>query len=62
MLVLGASQALLDKADVPVKLSDGTDDPGLTVAADDMAGAIAAFIHGIAKHRHPERETDPPLV
>ena len=24
--------------------------------------AIDAFIKGMAKHRHPERETDPPLV
>ena len=62
MLVLGASQALLDKADVSAQLPDGRDDPGLTVATGEMAGAIAAFVLGIAKHRHPEREADPALV
>ena len=63
ILVLGASKALLDKAGVPVKLANGKPDPGLIVAtAADPSAATKAFIKAIARHRHPERETDPPSV
>jgi catalase len=62
MLVLGASSALLDQADVPSTLASGDADPGMTFSTGDDAAAIASFVAGIARHRHPERETDPPMV
>ena len=62
MLVLGASKSLLDRADMPSTLPDGKADPGLTLSSGDDAAATAVFIAGIARHRHPERETDPPMV
>ncbi len=63
ILVLGASKKLLAKAGVPEKLGNGKDDPGLLFAAADGAEkAATAFIKAIARHRHPERETDPPAV
>jgi catalase len=46
---------------VPQTLPNGDADPGLTRTTDASAGADA-FIAGLARHRHPERETDPPAV
>ena len=62
ILVLGASAALLEQTGVPATLAYGGSDPGLTFATDDISDAIASFVSGIARHRHPERETDPPMV
>jgi len=63
ILALGASKTLLARAGVPEKLPDGRDDPGLIRAsADNAASASTAFIAAVARHRHPERETDPPTV
>ena len=63
ILALGASKALLEKAGVPLTLADGKPDPGLILAMSSKAQAAAAqFIEGVARHRHPERETDPPRV
>ena len=61
--VLGASKKLLAKAGVHEKLGSGKDDPGLIFSAgNDVEKACPAFIRAIARHRHPERETDPPTV
>ena len=63
ILALGASKMLLAKAGVPEKLPNGNDDPGLIFATGDkMDRASTAFIKSMARHRHPERETDPPVV
>ena len=63
ILALGASKTLLTKAGVPDKLPNGNDDPGLLFeSSGDTAKAGAAFIKAMARHRHPERETDPPMV
>ena len=63
ILVLGASKKLLAKAGVFEKLGNGESDPGLIFSSGDGAAkAAAAFIKGIARHRHPERETDPPAL
>jgi catalase len=60
ILVLGASSVLLDKAGVPTTLPDGKPDAGLiTALSGNAADAAAAFIKGIALHRHTDRETDP---
>jgi len=63
ILVLGASAALLDKAGIPPMLPSGDADPGLLrFAGEDIDGALEAFAAAIVKHRHFERETDPPMV
>lgn len=61
ILVLGAGAELLCIAGVPEALPNGEADPGLILTSDAAAGA-EAFIAGLARHRHPERETDPPAV
>ncbi len=59
LLALGASKALLDRADVPPFLASGDADPGVLMAeAVEADAAHAAFISAIALHRHPARETD----
>ena len=63
MLVLGAGGALLSKAGVPTLLSGGAPDPGIvSLKAKGAAPPIEAFIAALAKHRHFEREIDPPPV
>ncbi|QFZ86159.1 catalase [Variovorax paradoxus] len=63
ILALGASQALLTEAGIPLALPDGTPDPGLILADAAHADAAAIdFIASVGQHRHPARESDPPLV
>jgi catalase len=63
ILALGASTALLDKAGIAAALPSGEADPGLLIAAaGDAANAAAAFVAAIGRHRHPERDLDPPLI
>jgi len=63
LLAIGAGSALLDANGASAKLDNGKDDPGVIVAkADRLEDAIAQFIAAIAKHRHFEREKDPPTV
>ena len=61
ILVLGASRQLLEACGLEVALPDGKPDPGLLVAPD-AAKAADAFVAAIAKHRHFDRETNPPRV
>ncbi|KQW43242.1 MULTISPECIES: catalase [unclassified Roseateles] len=61
ILALGTGADLLDLVGLPRTLPNGEPDPGLTITADASTGA-AALIGGLARHRHPERETDPPVV
>jgi len=61
LLAIGSGEQLLSKADIPLALPDGGADPGLLLhAADDIP--IDGFITALARHRHFERETDPPRV
>ncbi|ALM81681.1 catalase [Bordetella sp. N] len=63
IMALGAAQALLDEAGIPLMLADGEEDPGLVFGGDgDATPALASFVQALAKHRHPQRETDPPRV
>jgi catalase len=67
MLVLGHASAIVAKAGVDVQLPDGTPDPGIVLGEpmDAAAGAavdVDAFIAAVARHRHYERETDPPRI
>ena len=63
VLLLGSTSALLEEARIPSPQSSGIPDAGLLLAGDDdPAGAVAAFVAALAKHRHFERETDPPRI
>ena len=61
ILALGASTELLAASGIPVNLAGGERDGGL-IAMKPGAAATKTFIDAIARHRHPERETDPPIV
>ena len=61
ILALGDADALLSAAGIPSTLPDGRPDPGLILAKTASAGT-ARFIAALRKHRHFERETDPPRV
>jgi catalase len=71
ILVLGNSTALLDAAGIKPQLPDGSADPGIFIcpppdgtdpALRTDAETVVSFIAGIARHRHFEREMDPPPV
>ncbi len=63
ILVLGASAKLLKRAAIFEVLPSGEPDPGLLVAQPSGYEAMPErFIDAIGKHRHPARDTDPPLV
>jgi catalase len=63
ILLLGSARTLLEVAGIPAELADGDADPGLLqYGAEDTDGAVAAFVEAVTKHRHFERETDPPRV
>ena len=57
MTTLGASKVPHLNANI-----GGSADPGLIGATGDPAAAASAFLAALAKHRHFERETDPPAV
>ncbi|MFN3437162.1 MAG: catalase [Acidovorax sp.] len=60
ILVMPASSALMLKAQIPSTLPSGEPDPGIVFGASEAD--FQCFLEGIARHRHPERETDPPMV
>jgi catalase len=63
ILTLGSGTDLLTKAQIPETLPAGGPDPGLLhFEPTDIDAAIAAFAAAIGKHRHFERQIDPPLV
>jgi catalase len=63
ILVLPASQALLVKSGISASAEGQSSDPGLVMhQGGDLEGTLSRFIHAVARHRHPERETDPPMV
>jgi catalase len=63
MLVLGAAASLLEKAGIPVELESGEQDNGLLKFDDGKETAAAtAFVSALSRHRHFDRESDPPRV
>jgi catalase len=60
VLLIGAAGRLLAAAGIP----DDAADPGLLLGADedDSGATVAAFAGALARHRHFERETDPPRI
>jgi catalase len=63
ILVGAASAKLLEDAGVPLQLPTGKPDPGLIVGtAGQMKDRTREFLAAVAKHRHPGRAEDPPVV
>ena len=62
MMVMGNAQSLLAGAAIPVELPSKKADPGILVANAKTDPELKTFVKAIAKHRHFERETDPPRV
>ena len=63
ILLLDGADVLLEKAGIPPALASGDPDPGLMRFENpDVAGAVAAFVAALTKHRQFDRETDPPRV
>jgi catalase len=63
ILALGASSKLLEKLGISSALPSGEEDPGLLLGNVDEGDERARdFIASIGKHRHPTRDTDPPLI
>ncbi|MEO6026575.1 MAG: catalase, partial [Candidatus Binatia bacterium] len=63
IMAVGASRQLLEAAGLPAALPSGEPDPGIIRGEDGQRHAgVDAFIAAIARHKHYERETDPPLV
>jgi catalase len=63
ILALGAGVELVALAGIPAQLPSGKPDPGLLLMQQGTAPrALASFIQAIARHRHHERELDPPKV
>ena len=62
IMVIGAAKALLASARVSPTLPGGDFDPGIIMADGDIHSALELFIKGVQDHRHPMRETDPPMV
>ena len=62
ILLLGDAATLLAKAGIPSTLASGKPDPGLLGGEGPSSEALSAFVKAIARHRHHEREMDPPGV
>jgi catalase len=61
ILVLGAGDQLLKACGIDRTLPNGQPDPGVLVSSDPGTAAND-LVTAIAKHRHFDRETDPPRV
>ena len=63
IMVIASASRLLDKAGIAQQLPDGSADPGLLAVDSDFdSKEVDAFIEAVARHRHPERDRDPPLI
>ncbi|MGZ9058828.1 MAG: DJ-1/PfpI family protein, partial [Burkholderiaceae bacterium] len=63
ILALEGASALLEGAGISPTLPDGSPDPGLVLQDEQGDEGVAdAFVKAIARHRHFERQMDPPLV
>jgi len=60
---MGDSNALLEEAGIPAELATGEEDPGLLLFDEGQTdAAVDALVGALTKHRHFDRETDPPRV
>jgi len=58
ILVVGTGGGLLAQAGLP----EDYEDPGLLRCDAGDYGATVRFIEALSKHRHPQRDADPPIV
>jgi len=61
ILAVGTGTRLIEAAHLPASLPNGRSDPGLLLAKSPGQGT-ELFIAAVAKHRHFDRQTDPPRV
>ena len=57
VMAVAEARAIFDACGV-----DAGRDPGVLMMAKIDSGAAARFIAALGRHRHPDRETDPPVV
>ena len=62
IMALGDGVDVLLKAGIPTALPNGNVDPGILAGDENGEAAAARFAEALAKHRHFDRETDPPRV
>jgi len=63
ILALGAGTVLIENAGVAATLPSGKPDPGVLTAREGaVTKVLPAFVKAIGRHRHHEREMDPPAV
>jgi catalase len=62
ILVFQPAESLLQACGIDALLPTGEADPGVITADTDQPSTLERFIAALAKHRHFERETDPPRV
>ncbi|HXW10197.1 MAG TPA: catalase-related domain-containing protein [Steroidobacteraceae bacterium] len=63
ILAWGAGRSLVENCGVPATLPAGDPDPGLLlVETADFDDGVEGFVAAIARHRHFERQVDPPAV
>ena len=63
ILVLSGASKMLSRLGIPMKLPSGAADPGLLIQEPGQSGANAqGFIAAVERHRHAERDQDPPLI
>jgi len=63
IMAIGTAATLLTDAGISVTLPSGEPDPGILIVESGHADeSLTAFVAAVAKHRHFERQTDPPLV
>lgn len=62
ILALAEAGALVENAGVPRTLVGGKQDPGVLLAPHGGDDIVQRFADAIARHRHHEREMDPPGV
>jgi catalase len=63
ILALGASSLLLEKAGLAGKMASGKEESGLLRSTSGGGAAqIKAFVVAMGKHRHPARDSDPPMI
>jgi catalase len=63
ILALGAGADLVENAGVPAALLSGEPDPGMLIERQGKAKEIIPrFVEAIGRHRHYERQIDPPVV
>jgi len=62
LLALRGTEALLEVCGINPLLPTGQADPGVIVAETGRGDVADQFIAALARHRHFQRDTDPPRV